>query len=132
VPSTTLRITQDCENRVTTPYGEPLGLDPNAIMPQALTNGVPTQYDRVLPVLSVSSSGCIVTVTCSAVHGLTANDQVSVLGLTSANGFYSVQVPTATVFTFQTASPQNPQLTPGVRIVTCQVGLPRGYTEFPI
>jgi hypothetical protein len=132
VPSTTLRITQNCENLVNSPYGEPLGLEQNAIMPQALTNGVPTQYGRVLPVLSIYSSGCLVTVTCSAIHGLTANDQVSVLGLTSANGFYSVQVPTATVFTFQTASPQNPQLTNAVRIVTAQVGLPRGFTDFPV
>jgi hypothetical protein len=107
-------------------------VEQQAVMPLALTNGAPTQYGRVLPVLSVTAVGCLVTVTCSAVHGLSANDQVSVLGLTSANGFYSVQVPTATVFTLQTASPQNPALTPGVRIVTAQVGLPLGFTDFPV
>ena len=114
-----LRVTQDCQNRTTIPYGEPTGLDQNAIMPLQLSpQNIPTAYGVVLPVLSVSASGTTVTVTCSAVHNLQPNDQISVLGLTAGNGFYSVAVPTATVFTYQTAQPVSPALTSGTRIVT--------------
>ena len=33
IPSTTLRTTQDCQNRVTEPYGVPVGLTQAAVMP---------------------------------------------------------------------------------------------------
>lgn len=115
----TLRVTEDCQNRTTIPYGTPTGLDANAIMPLQLSpQNIPTAYDVVLPVLSVSASGTTVTVTCSAVHNLQPGNQVSVLGLSAGNGFYSVAVPTATVFTYQTAQPVSPGLTSGTRIVT--------------
>lgn len=128
VPSQVLRVTEDCQNRTTIPYGKPTGLDQNAIMPWAGT----VQYGRPLPVLSVSSVGCLVTMTFSSVHGLQPNQQISVLGLTGGNGFYSVQVPTATSVQFQTKDPVNPQLTAGVRVVTANVGLPLNYTDFPV
>jgi len=128
-PAATLRVTQDCSNRTSTGYSQPLGLEQPAIMPQQLLNDVPTAYGIVLPVLSVSALGTIVTVTCSAVHNLQPGYQVSVLGLTAGNGFYSVEVPTATMFTYQTIVPVAPSLTSQTRIVTANVGLPLGATE---
>ena len=128
VPSQVLRVTQSNQNRTTSPYGRPTGLSQNAVMPrQAGAN-----YGVSIPVLSISSVGCLVTVTCSAVHGLQPDGQVSIEGLTAGNGFYSVQVPTATMFTFQTKDPVNPQLTPGTRVVNTLVGLPRNYVDFPL
>jgi len=98
IPSTDLRVTQNCENRITVPYGNPTGLDRNAVMP---LNGT-AHYGIVLPVLSVFAQGTIVTVTCSAVHNLHTGDQVSVDGFGAGNGFFSVNVLTATVFTYET------------------------------
>jgi len=137
IQSNDLRTTQDCENRTIIPYGDPLGLDANAVMPQGFAGqgyaaGTEVQYGAVLPVVAVYSSGCLVTVTCSAVHGLQPNNQVAVTGLTNGNGFFSVQVPTATMFTYYTAQPVNPQLTATTRMITCNVGLPRGYTDIPL
>ena len=128
VPSSNLRITQNDQNRTTTPYGRPTGLSQNAVMPRQAGK----IYGAQLAVLSVTSVGCLVTVTCSAVHGLQPDDQVSVEGLSAGNGFYSVQVPTATSFTFQTEDPVNPQLTSGTRIVNAKVGIPRNYTDIPV
>jgi hypothetical protein len=132
-----LRVTQDCENRITIPYGEPSGLEQNAIMPLQVdaygkTGGVPTAYGVVLPVLSVFASGFTVTVTCSSVHNLQPGYQVSVEGLSNGNGFFSVQVPTATVFTYQTAQPVTANMTTTTRMCTANVGLPRGSETFPI
>jgi hypothetical protein len=129
IPSTTLRVTQDCDNRTLIPYGEPEGLDQNAIMPLQIVDGVPTHYGVPLPVLSVSAIGTVVTVTCSAVHNLHPDNQISVEGLTAGNGFFSIQVPTATMFTYRTIKPVSPQLTSTTRIVTAKVGLPLGTTE---
>lgn len=131
IPSTTLRTTQDCANRTIEPYGNPTGLEQNAIMPLQIVNGIPVHFGLVLPVLSVFSTGTIVQVTCSAVHNLQPNDQISVEGLTAGNGFFSVAVITATVFTYTTTQAVAPALTPHVRIVTCKVGLPYGYTDIP-
>jgi hypothetical protein len=127
-----LRVTEDCQNRITIPYGEPSGLEQNGIMPLETVNGVPTAYGVVLPVLSVFASGYTVTVTCSSVHKLQPGYQVSVAGLTNGNGFFNVQVPTATVFTYQTAQPITANLTPTTRMVTANVGLPRGSDTFPV
>ena len=33
IPGTTLRVTEDGQNRVRTPFGRPVGLDQNAVMP---------------------------------------------------------------------------------------------------
>jgi len=66
---------------------------------------------------------------------LVTNDQISLTGLTNnlADGFYSVNVTTATAFTYQTG----PSITAGnlfqstSRIVTAEVGLPYGYNQIP-
>jgi hypothetical protein len=144
IPSTTLRVTEDCENRTVYPFGLPDGLTQNAVMPY---NGqLQRAYGVPLSLLSVSCDGtCTVTVTCSKVHGLTnfepigdgvtGPSQVSVEGLsnTAACGFYSVNVTSATAFTYQLYAPILPQalLTPTSRIITCVVGLPRGYKRIP-
>ncbi len=132
IPSTNLRVDQNCNNRITLPYGQPIGLDANAIPPLALTNGVPTRYGVPIPALSVFAVGCTVSVTCAAPHNLQPNDQVAVNGLTAGNGFFSVLVPTATLFTYNTTQPVSPQLTSNTRIVTAQVGLPKGSVTFPL
>lgn len=118
-----LRVTEDCENRTLIPYGVPAGLEQQAIMPlgfagQGFGAGPLVPLGVVLPVLSATASGTTVTITCSSVHNLQPGAQISVAGLTAGNGFYTVAVPTATVFTYQTAQPVTPALTSGVRIVT--------------
>jgi hypothetical protein len=133
IPPSNLRVTQDCQNRITLPYGSPTGLDANGIMPLALNNGVPTAYDVLLPVLSVFGSNCTIYVTCSKPHALQPNAQIAVTGLGGGgNGFFSVGVQTATVFTYPTTEPVTPQLTPTTRMVTAQVGLPLESTTFPL
>jgi hypothetical protein len=136
VPNTVLRTTQNCLNRTTEPYGEPDGLDPNAVMPY--NGGVQQAFGIVLPIISVLSFGNdIVAVTCSAPHNMVQqnNPQVSVQGLsnTAANGFYSVTITTATAFTYQTygSIAAGSLLTSGTRIATALVGLPYGYTQIP-
>lgn len=129
LPRPVYRVTEDCQNRAVNPFGIPSGETQDAVMPW---NGVKA-YDIVLPVLSVSGDGtATVTVTCSAVHNLHPNDQVSVEGLNfgPATGMYSVKVPTATQFTYMTygANPAGSLLTPTTRIVNCIIGLPREYT----
>ena len=130
IPSTALRVTEDCQNRVTSPYGTPVGHDQNAIMP--LVNRV--TYGTVIQVLSVTGNGtATVQVTCSAPHGLQTNDQVSIRGLdyAPACGFYSVTVLGATTFTYMTygLTPAQALLTDTTRIVTAIIGLPRGFKQ---
>jgi hypothetical protein len=149
VQSDLLRVTEDCENRTPFPFGRPVGLDANAVMPYngALQRalGVP------LNILSVTGDGsATVTVTCSSVHGLQnfepisgtdpspveiGPSQVAVQGLNYAPacGFYSVNVTTATAFTYMTygLNPAQSLLTPTTRIITALVGLPRGYKRIP-
>ena len=144
VQSDLLRVTEDCENRTPFPFGRPVGLDANAVMPYSgvvqRALGVPLQ------ILSVTGDGSsTVTVTCSAVHGLQNStqlgdgvigpSQVAVQGLNFAPacGFYSVNVTTATAFTYMTygANPAQSLLTPTTRIITALVGLPRGYKRIP-
>lgn len=130
IPRPVYRVTQDCNNRAVNPFGIPSGEEQNAVMPfNSATN---TAYGIVVPVLSVTSDGsATVTVTCSAVHNLQPNDQVSVEGLNfgPACGMYSVAVPTATQFTYMTygANPAGSLLTNTTRIVNCLIGLPPGY-----
>lgn len=130
-PSTTL-VTQNGQQLTTQPYGQPVGLTQPAVMPLKGT----TAYAVKLPLVSVSANGTnTITVTCSAVHNLTTNDQISVEGLsnTKACGFFSVTVTSATAFTYQTAQvvPSGPLLTSTTRIITASVGLPYGYTQIP-
>lgn len=117
IPSTTLRVTEDCENRVLTPFGIPVGFDQNAVMPLNGTvhHGIP------LSLLSVTSDGsATVTVTCGSAHGLQTDSQISVEGLSNnaSNGFYSVIVLTATAFTYMTygSNPKGSLLLPTSRI----------------
>jgi hypothetical protein len=134
IPSQILRVTEDCNNRTTQPYGEPVGLTQNAVMP--FNGATLTEYGVPLSVLSVTANGTTtVQVTCSKVHGLQPNYQVSIEGLTNpaANGFYSVTVLGATTFTYQTYGVilAGNLVTPTTRIITCLVGLPYGYATIP-
>ena len=132
IESDTLRITQDLHNRTTEPFGRPEGQDANAVMP---LYGV-KHLAVPLNVLSVSSNGtATITVTCSSVTGLCPDSQVSVLGLSNsaACGFYSVCPISATAFTYQTygSIAQDALLTGTTRIITADIGLPRGYKQIP-
>jgi len=132
VPSTTLRVTQDCRNRSMQPIGAPDGLDQNAVMPY--NGGVQKAFGTPLAILSAVSNGtATIAVTCSQAHGMQTNSQIAVSGLTAANGFYSVTVVSATAFTYTT--PGNiaaaSLLTYKTRIVTALVGLPYGTPTVP-
>lgn len=134
IPSTTLRVTEDCQNRTLIPFGRPEGMDQNAVMPY---NGVVQKAFGVpLQILSVISNGtATINVTCSAVHGLQPLSQVSVQGLAdnNADGFYTVKVLTATAFSYMTygAIGAASLLTPTSRIITALIGLPLGYKVIP-
>lgn len=126
IPGAPLRITQDDQNRVTEPYGLPVGDTQDAVMPYGANN---TQFRVRLQVLSVTSDGsATVTVTCSAVHGLQTNSQVSVEGLewSPACGIYTAVPTTATAFTYMTygANPIGSMLTSTTLILTALMGLP--------
>lgn len=134
IPSDVKRVTEDQQNRTLLPFGRPVGLNPNAVMPY--NGAVQRPYGVLLPILSVTSDGsCTVTVTCSAPHNLQTLNQISAVGLIygPANGFYSVTVLTATAFSYQTYAPVPGQslLAPTSRVITCLVGLPLGYTTIP-
>lgn len=134
IPSHTLRVTEDCQNRITQPIGCPDGLVQNAVMPY--NDAVKKAFGVKLNVLSVVANGtATVAVTCSRPHGLQTDSQVSLEGLASrqANGFYSVDVLTATAFTYATAYnvPAQSLLTPTTRIITALVGLPYGSKTIP-
>jgi hypothetical protein len=134
IPSTTLRTTEDCLNRVLEPYGLPLGLDANAVMPY--NGAVQKAYGVPLSLLSVTSNGsCTISVTCSKVHGMKTNDQIAVEGLASnyADGFYSVNVTSATAFTYNMygSVAANSLLTPTTRIITALIGLPCDFEQIP-
>jgi hypothetical protein len=134
IPSTNLRTTEDCQNRVVEPYGAPVGLTQAAQMPY---NGAIQQaFGQPLEILSVTSNGtATVQVTCSKVHGLQNNSQVSVQGLKNpdADGFFSVSVLGATSFTYMCygSIAADSLLEPATRIVTALVGLPRGFVQIP-
>jgi hypothetical protein len=127
IPGTTLRITEDNQNRVVEPIGAPVGLDQRAVMPY---NGATQQhFGMALAVLSViADDTATVAVTCSAVHGLQNDSQVAVEGLSwsPACGFYSVTVTTATAFTYMTygSNPAGSLMTSTTLITTALVGLP--------
>jgi hypothetical protein len=132
IPSTTLRVTEDCQNRITQPIGIPDGLEQNAVMPY--NGGVQKAFGVPLSLLSVIANGtATIAVTCSKPHGLQTDGQISAEGLTAANGFYSVIVVSATAFTYMMASnvAAASLLTPTTRIVTALVGLPYGSPAIP-
>jgi hypothetical protein len=132
IPGTTLRITQDGQNRTLFPFGRPVGEIQSAIM----TLTVPVAFGNTLSLLSVISNGtATVSVTCAAPHGLVTNSQVSVEGLAdnTADGFYSIIVTSATAFTYMTYGDiaANSLLLPNTRIISVILGLPRGYKKIP-
>lgn len=138
IPSDDLLITEDCENRATYPFGRPVGLNQNAVMPY--NGAVQRHYGVELELLSVTSNGtCTITVTCRKPHGLHTDNiqenQISINGLanSAATGFFSVTVLTATAFTYDLYAPiaARALLQPSTRAVTCLVGLPRGYKRIP-
>jgi hypothetical protein len=134
IPSKTLRVTEDCQNRTVYPIGIPSGEIQNAVMPYNAATHTP--YGVPLQLLSVISNGtATVQVTCSKPHGLKSENQVSIQGLLNraANGFYSVCVLGATTFTYMTygSIPAASLLTPTSRIITALIGLPRGYKVIP-
>lgn len=137
------RITQSNDTRVTQQIGgtradinEQPGLDQNAVMPLQTIGTTVSDYYVTLPLVSVVSDGAgIATVTCSAAHGLSTDAQIAVEGLSisTANGFYTVTVTTATAFTYQL----NPVLSAGslltgsTKMVTANAGLPYNFTQVP-
>lgn len=143
VPGGGTRITQNDDVRVTQQTGgarpdlsQQPGLDQNAIMPLQTVGNSANPYYVTLSLLSVISNGAgIVTVTCSAAHGLSTNAQISVEGLSAAtaNGFFTITVTSGTAFTYQV----NPVLSAGslltstTKMVTSLVGLPYNNTQIP-
>jgi len=143
VPGGNTRVTQNNETRVTQQTGgsradrsQQPGLDQSAVMPLQTNNTATTAYYVTLPLVSVTSNGAgLVTVTCSAAHGLATNAQIAVEGLSqnTANGFYSITVTTGTAFTYQV----NPVLSAGslltntTKMVTAKVGLPYNTDQIP-
>lgn len=114
------------------PVGIPDDIDINAVMPLYGT----THYRVHLDPLSITADGTDqITVTFSAAHGLSTNDQIVVQGLSNVNacGAYSVTVTTATAFTYQTnvVVPAGALLTGSTLMVTANIGLPRGYAQIP-
>jgi len=132
IPPSVNIVTQDGNNVTAQVIGNPNGLEQGAVMPLVGK----TAYAVKLPILSVIANGTTtVSVTCSAAHNLSTNDQVSIEGLTvnNANGFYSVTVTSGTAFTYSTYSaiPAGALLGSATNIITALVGLPYGYTQIP-
>lgn len=143
VPGGDIRITQSDDTRVTQQVGgtradlsEQPGLDQNAIMPLQTNETTVTPYYENIPLTSVVSNGAgLATVTCPIAHNLVSNAQISVEGLSvsTANGFYTITVTTATAFTYQL----NPILAAGslltstTKMVTARAGLPYNMTQIP-
>lgn len=132
IPSTTTLSAENGQNLLTQPIGEPAGIDQSAVMPLEGT----TAYRVRLYPLSVSSLGTDqISVTFSSPHGLSTNDQIVVEGLSNANatGAYSINVTTATAFTYQTnlAIPAGALLTGTTLMVTANIGMPYGFDQLP-
>jgi len=134
IPSTIDIITEDGVSVTTQTAGRPIGLDQSAVMP--LINN--KTYRVTLNPLSVTSQSgtSTITVTFSSSHGLSTNDQIAVEGLSNklADGFYSVTVTTATVFTYQvnSAIPVGGLLQGSTLMVTALIGIPNNYAQIPL
>lgn len=132
IPINTTLATQNGQNLLTQQVGIPADIDQNAVMP---LEGK-THYRVKLYPLSVSSIGTDqITVTFSAPHGLSTNNQIVVEGLsnTHATGAYSITVTTATAFTYQTNTviPAGALLTGSTLMVTADIGMPYGFDQLP-
>jgi hypothetical protein len=128
------RVTQQTGSARGSLNGQP-GTDPNAIMPLYLT----THYDVLVPVLSMVSdgvTGTVINVTCSAVHNLSTNSQISVQATVnnSADGFYSITVTSPVAFTYQVQESvglNTSVKTSGTVVHTALVGLPYNTDQIP-
>lgn len=125
-------ITQDGDVLNANPIGQPVGLDPNAVMPLFDK----TAFNVVIPLVSLTSDGSTtITATCNGVHNLVTDSQISVEDLTDnkASGFFSVTVVNPIIFTYQVVNPipSASLLTSHTRVATALVGLPPGYTKIP-
>ena len=132
IPSTAGITTETGIDLTTQPIGVPVGLQQPAIMP--LQGKV--AYAVPLSVLSIVADGTtIITVSCSSVHNLIDNSQISVAGTTNkvADGFYSVTYKTATSFTYMvnSAIPTGSLLTGTTKVLTTKVGIPYNYVQIP-
>jgi len=132
IPSKVGLLTQNGVDITTQPIGVPVGLQQAAIMP---LRGK-TAYAVSVPVLSMIANGtATITVTCSAVHNLVTDSQISVAGASAkiANGFYSVTLGSATSFSYMvnSAVPAGSLLTDTTKILTAKVGLPYNYEQIP-
>ena len=133
IPNATDMATVTGLNMTHQPIGRPAGLPAAAQAPLVEAQA----WNVLLPVLSISSTGTtVVTVTCSAPHGLQTNAQVNISGVTNngAAGTYSITVTTATAFTYTTNSviPAGSLLTGTTRVVTMDAGLPYNYSQVPL
>lgn len=143
VPGGDTRTTEDNNIRVTQEVGgtrydlnEQPGLDQNAVMPLQTNQTTVTPYYVAVVLTSVTSDGAgLATVTCPTAHGLSTGAQITVEGLSesTANGFYTITVTTATAFTYQL----NPVLSAGslltstTKMVTSNAGLPYNFSQVP-
>tara|TARA_R110000868_G_scaffold160500_2_gene390200 strand:- start:3513 stop:4247 length:735 start_codon:yes stop_codon:yes gene_type:complete len=132
IPSTTGIVTEDGIDLTVQPIGVPVGLQQPAIMP--LQGKV--AYAVPLPIVSLVADGTtIITVSCSSVHNLIDNSQISVAGTTNkiADGFYSVTYKTATSFTYMvnSAIAAGSLLGGSTKVLTTKVGIPYNYTQIP-
>jgi hypothetical protein len=136
VPGVTVMGTTDGKLMGPAPTGRPPGYALEAVMPLALTDGVPTHYDTPVPVISLIGNGTpLVQATCGAPHGLATHAQIVVRGALDprADGTFSITVLTATVFTYAPYAPvrSGSLLGPATIIVTAQIGLPNDYLDVP-
>lgn len=133
------RATQTGGTRVTQAIGKtggkevPPGLDVNASMPLIGAK----IYNVLIPVTSLVADGSsVLTATCSSSHGLSTDDQITVVSsaLSSVNGFYSIIVTSTLTFTFSVNSSVTigtALILPTTKIRTTLVGIPRGMTTIP-
>lgn len=132
IPPTTVLNTQNGNSLTTQPVGAPLGLEANAQMPLVMD----VAWGVALPVAYILANGTTtITVACSTAHGLSANSQVSVEGLTvaAACGTYSVSIVSSTVFSYMTnaAVPSGSLAGGNTMATTMDAGLPYGHTQIP-
>ena len=132
IPNTTEMTTVAGSPMTKQPIGKPKGYTLDAQMP--LVAGKP--YAVKLPVISLYSSGGVsILATTLTEHGLSTNNQVGVAGVTSsgAAGVYSITVTSPTQFTYQASAtvPAGSVLTANTRVITMNMGLPRGYVQVP-
>lgn len=120
------------QNLTTQTAGAPTGVTHSPSLPSF---GAPN-YSAPLSVLSITGSNSyLVTVTCSAPHGLSTNAQVTVEGTSSnnANGTYSVTVTTATAFTYYSNKtiPSGSLLLGNTAVYPVNIGLPINFVQQP-